>query len=1129
MAAGDKKADSVPPSEKDKDEKKPGGDVTVDAAFKLLNDAQATAKPSEAQVNSALMAKLTSGNNGDLLTTTVKQDFIVKTGNDYVDFGLNVGTGAARNIADFGKTVFKSVKDPLSVLHDVGTVGAAVVENPNSVKEVVSDGVSKLAFQKGAAEAGNAWGNLGATVLTLYGGGRGALQKAETKAVAGAGSIEQKIAQTNKLLSSVETGAARLESAAIGPAPRLAELGMKAPAVSNLSTRVDALGSVAAKVEKGGVSLAESTAAKIEGSALKVPGKTAPGLHEPTFREPAGPKLDAKAPKTHEPTLREPGREVSPIKEPVKQNAPARDAAAPVKEGPAPVKEGPAPVKEGSAPVKEGSAPVKEGSAPVKEGSAPVKEGPAPVKEGPAPVKDGPAPVKDGGTANKSVREPNANPADDAANLKKTGEPGSNPGSLADDTTKAKPKAVEPGKNPNSLADDATKAKPKAEPANPNSVADDATKAKPKTEPASNPGSVADDATKAKPKAPEPAANNIVDDAAKTKTRPTEPVKEPTKPGDAKPVDPAKPNANVLDDAATTNKTVRQPQENFVRTEPAKPAIEPAKPVKPNVVDDVRTTTNPTPRPGEPNFKPTVVDDARPRVTTNEPNVRPDTTDFRPSVNRPTVDRPIISEPLPKIDGGGVTPMDRVKINNLSDHLDRMPATTPGIGDVKTNLNNFKLEPSPENYRKFADSVRTLERTGGDNLVVLKDKAEVALEVARQTTLMHSVNYTTQSIERLIQTSQAQIAMMPGGTAVHSNAMDLVSRLQGHARAMVTAESAHAEILAFKALRGETQQLQQVLSQVKGAQSALENSIKQLDHAQQSLSAANRLVRTGDTLNGQILDFIRHNGLKIGSVILIAGQVDTILSKTAEGIREQIKAEERAELEKTEKVEQIQHQSNVTRFVEELKQASLYLNSKEIQQQKIEHDNDPHERNRRQNSQFGVTIDDYVYYQRAPGVVAPIDEVRQAVQQNFVRPFRSNVEQQDKTAVQKFDWKKTRFNADGSSSRSDNPYLSSPIVTFRPASKAVARNGGSNNDPTTHANALIAKNYAFAVGPQQRQSSNPAVIAPASEAAEQSNPDRSSGHANNPNVGAGVRAPLTAVGAKSDPTTAQAQPVGSES
>ncbi|MBX9573942.1 MAG: hypothetical protein K2X77_33915, partial [Candidatus Obscuribacterales bacterium] len=389
MAAGDKKADSIPPSEKEKDEKKNGGDPTVDAAFKLLNESQAKSKTTEAQVTTALMAKMNA--SGDLLTSTVKQDFIVKTGNDYADFGLNLGTGAVRNLAEFGKTIAKSVKDPLSVIHDVGSVGAAVVENPNAVKEVIGDGLSKMAFQKGAAEAGNTWGNVLATVGTLWGGARGAVHKVENKAVAGAGSIEQKLAQTNKLLSSVETNVTRLETAAVGPAPRLAEAGLSKP----LATRLDGLSTVA-KAEAGSLklgggtsTLGEAAVAKMEGGTVKIgesaAAKLEGGVVKPLPKEPLGtaPKLDTvRAPKVQEPVLREPVREVSPIKEPIKPTT--------LKEGPGGLADDAAKVKAGEPVVKPGA--VADDAAKVKT-AEPVK--PGTVADDAAKVKTG-EPVKPG-------------------------------------------------------------------------------------------------------------------------------------------------------------------------------------------------------------------------------------------------------------------------------------------------------------------------------------------------------------------------------------------------------------------------------------------------------------------------------------------------------------------------------------------------------------------------------------------------------------------------------------------------------------------------------------------------------------------------------------------------------------
>jgi len=370
------------------------------------------------------------------------------------------------------------------------------------------------------------------------------------------------------------------------------------------------------------------------------------------------------------------------------------------------------------------------------------------------------------------------------------------------------------------------------------------------------------------------------------------------------------------------------------------------------------------------------------------------------------------------------------------------------------------------------------------NTALVHEQAQVTLAVARQAVVARAVVDTTQSIEHLISSADMRIASLPAG--LQSRAQDLLQQLRSSSQALVGAELASGQNVALSQLQSTTYNLNQLLSASKGAQSEIENALLQVGHAQRELVAANYLVRTGDTLSGQTVDFLKKYWVNILGASAIGLELRSVLGNTAESLDAQAKKLEDA---KTEKAEGREAQNTKQASNEEARSTTPYLNSKEVALQ-------PYHETRQQvlnSTMYGGIDVPWAYYQKGGAAASAAESeeaARAAANQVINRPiFKSYAgEQQDKPAAPRFDYVKTKMPTTRMSA--DGPYLSTTAgLTYRPGMKGSASGsrGGSSTDPNS-ANSLMSKNYAFVVGPTQSASSSGNARyggpTPGSEAAE---------------------------------------------
>ncbi|MBX9687247.1 MAG: hypothetical protein K2X27_11130, partial [Candidatus Obscuribacterales bacterium] len=330
MPPGDGQSDIHPPPVRKELGEVPGAGQTKATSEKLLFEATDAKRLSLTGASGVLpmtassfgMVSLTKS---DKLTPAAHLEHkAIKTGSDTADFALNFVDGGLRNLANIGNQTIRSIKDPLSTLTDVKTAGQTIYENPTVVKNMATDFTSTLAGSKGAGEAGAGWGNLTTTVGLFFVGGKNAVQKAETRAAESVSAMEQKVAQTSRILNSAEAGTIKSSETLA------ARLGTGTP--SNL-------GSVSTRLESRVDGLA--TRFKVGEPVIKAP-KIEPVIKAP---EPL-----VKAPKI-EPVIKAPEPVIKAPEPVVKAPEPVVKAPEPVVKAPEPVVKAPEPVVKAPEPV----------------------------------------------------------------------------------------------------------------------------------------------------------------------------------------------------------------------------------------------------------------------------------------------------------------------------------------------------------------------------------------------------------------------------------------------------------------------------------------------------------------------------------------------------------------------------------------------------------------------------------------------------------------------------------------------------------------------------------------------------------------------------------------------------------
>jgi hypothetical protein len=447
-----------------------------------------------------------------------------------------------------------------------------------------------------------------------------------------------------------------------------------------------------------------------------------------------------------------------------------------------------------------------------------------------------------------------------------------------------------------------------------------------------------------------------------------------------------------------------------------------------------------------------------------------------------------------------VSPADHPQIKNLSDQLDKIPPTVPGAADAQNKLNQFISNPTLENYKNLSDALRALNK----ETPLIQEQTQAALVAARQTLVARAVTDTTQSIERLLSSASSRVGTLPPG--VQEKAQDLLQQMRGASQSLVSAGLASGQRAAVSQLQSSTYDLMQLLNKSKGAQSEVENAFLQVAHAQRELSAANYLVRTGDTLSGQTVDFLKQYWTNILGATAVGLELRSLLGTTAQSLDAEVKKLQDTKTEKPQDELPKNKQAS-----DESRSNEPFLNSKEPIGKPV---GDHETRQQAQNlSMYGMDVP-WAYYQKGVGQVA-VEDTRPANQ--IVRP-QSRIytgEQQDKTSLPHFDYVKTRMPATRMSA--DGPYLSGSSLAFRPGAKKDnngGRSGSASNDPNS-ANSLMSKNYAFVVGPNQTKYGGPA---PGAEATEKQNRNDTIG-----STTATVQATAT-ITSQSDPVPNTVQP-----
>ncbi|MBY0356554.1 MAG: hypothetical protein K2W82_01020, partial [Candidatus Obscuribacterales bacterium] len=376
--------------------------------------------------------------------------------------------------------------------------------------------------------------------------------------------------------------------------------------------------------------------------------------------------------------------------------------------------------------------------------------------------------------------------------------------------------------------------------------------------------------------------------ASPAKTAPADAPSAPAKPVEnVKPAAPSKP-ATVEAPVAPTKpiETVRpaspatpRPKINDVLPDNKPPVIKPTEPVTVlNVVPENKpTVVKPEPvRPTVPDVAPTVPKSPDVVIRPVSPNVRPETPPVindtprvpasptvRPADTIRTPDVTPIPAPAPTApDVVTLKPATQPKPADLSPAWVVAPAVIPFVMPVspktdttqpaqnpklQTHVELFNLNPKTETYNLLVNTIRAWQTDEIKGLPpaefkLLSSKIENALEVARQTILGKAVQDVRSVLESLSNNLHNQIAATKFKTAdetqtavLHANNIVENSTRLSQAGTGVWTD-------AFETIRTNAKELQALLAETKGAQSHIENAVRQLESALKNLVSANTLI-----------------------------------------------------------------------------------------------------------------------------------------------------------------------------------------------------------------------------------------------------------------------------------------------